>query len=139
MKIFFIILSTLFLAKGCSNQTNIEEVEIQYIAETRGYYKSIKIEDKKFFVMNARNDKPKEVELSKNEWKELSNLFNEIDLSTFEKLIGETNERDFDKKPFGNLFITKNDHKIQTKGFDHTMPPNEIKPFVDLILQYSKK
>ncbi|WP_339884480.1 hypothetical protein [Polaribacter vadi] len=139
MKIFFIILSTLFFAKGCSNQINIEEVEIQYVAETRGYYYSIKIEDKNFYVINARNDKPKEVHLSKNEWNILSKLFNEIDLTTFEKLIGETNERDFDKRPFGNLFITKNDKKIQTKGFDHTIPPREIKPFIDLILQYSKK
>lgn len=139
MKIFFIILSTLFLAKGCSNQKNIEEVEIQYVAETRGYYYSIKIEDKNFYVIHARNEKPKEVQLSKDDWKELSKLFNEIDLTTFEKLIGETNERDFDKRPFGNLFITKNDEKIQTRGFDHTIPPKEIKPFIDLILQYSKK
>ena len=73
MKIFLIILSTLFFAKGCSNQINIEEVEIQYVAETRGYYYSIKIEDKNFYVINARNDKPKEVHLSKNEWNVLSN------------------------------------------------------------------
>ena len=66
-------------------------------------------------------------------------LYSDIDLTTFEQLVGATNERRYDKRPFGNLFITNSGKKIETKGFDHKIPPKEIKLFVDLILQYSKK
>lgn len=137
MKVFVILMS-LFLMKSCSENKNIEKIKIQYVAETRGYYYSVKIENKKFYVMNSRNGIPDEVILNKIEWALVSKLFDDIDLITFENLRGETNERKFDKKPFGNLFITKNDNKLQTQGFDHTIPPEEIKTFVDLILQYSK-
>ena len=65
MKIFIIILSTLFLAKGCSEQKNLEQLEIQYVAETRGYYYAIEIENKKFYVTKTRNGKVNEVLLKK--------------------------------------------------------------------------
>lgn len=138
MKVFIILIS-LILTKGCSETKNLEQIKIQYVAETRGYYKSVKVENKKFLAIDQRNGKPREIELKNSEWKLLSDLYNDIDLTTFEELIGVTNERDFDKRPFGNLFITKKDKMYQTKGFDHTIPPVEIKPFVDLILEYAKK
>lgn len=125
--------------KGCSENKNIEKIKVQYVAETRGYYKSVKIENKEFLVTNVRDGEYQKINLEENEWKLLSDLFSQIDLENFEKLIGPTKERDFDKKAFGNLFITKNNKIYQTKGFDHTIPPTEIKPFVDLILEYSKK
>ena len=139
MKIFIIILSTFFLAKSCSQHKNLVQAEIQYVAETRGYYYSVKIENEKFYVINTRNGEPNEVSLKKSEWKLLLDLYSDIDLTTFEQLVGATNERRYDKRPFGNLFITNNGKKIETKGFDHKIPPKEIKLFVDLILQYSKK
>lgn len=139
MKTLIFILSALFLTKSCSEHKDLKQIEIQYVAETRGYYNSVKIEYQKFYVIHVRNGKPREVFLKKNEWKLLLDLFNNIDIPTFEKLIGPTKEREYDKRPFGNLFITKLGKKIGTRGFDHTIPPKEIKSFVDLILQYSKK
>jgi len=139
MKAFVIILLSLFLTKSCSEQKNLEQIEVQYIAETRGYYNSVKIENNKFFVIDVRNGEPREITLKKNEWKLLLDLFNDIDLITFEKLLGATNEREYDKRPFGNLFITKKNKRYKTKGFDHTIPPKEIKSFVDLILLFAKK
>lgn len=125
--------------KGCSKNINLEKVKIQYVAETKGYYKSLIIENKKFLVVDERNADPSEVNLSKDEWSLLTNLFTDINLETFEKLIGPTSERRFDKRPFGNLFITKNNKTYKTRGFDHKIPPKEIKFLVDLIVEYSKK
>jgi len=138
MKVFIILVS-FFLIKGCSESKDFEEIKIQYVAETRGYYKSVKIENKKFLVINKRGGKLREISLSKKEWDLLSSLFTNIDLKNFENLTGPTSERDFDKKPFGNLFLINNKKTYQTKGFDHTIPPKEIKPFVDLLLEYSEK
>jgi hypothetical protein len=139
MKMFITVLLSFFLVKSCVPYKSLRQTEIQYVAESRGYYYAIKIKGEKFFVCNARNDDPTEVSLKKSEWKLLINLYNDIDLTTFKKLKGATNERRYDKRPFGNLFITDNGEKIETKGFDHTIPPKEIKPFIDLILRYSKK
>jgi hypothetical protein len=138
MKVLIIVMS-LFLMKGCYENKNIEKIKIQYVAETRGYYKSVKIENKEFLVTNVRDGEYQKINLEDNEWKLLSDLFSEIDLEEFENLIGPTKERNFDKKAFGNLFITKNNKTYQTRGFDHTIPPTEIQPFVDLILEYSKR
>ncbi|MGK0457548.1 MAG: hypothetical protein ACJAVE_000521, partial [Polaribacter sp.] len=106
MKIFIIILSAFFWAKSCSQHKNLVEAEMQYVAETRGYYYSVKIENEKFYVINTRNGEPNEVSLKKSEWKLLLDLYSDIDLTTFEQLVGATNERRYDKRPFGNLFIT---------------------------------
>ncbi|MGB0981603.1 MAG: hypothetical protein ACPGUH_05830, partial [Winogradskyella sp.] len=137
MKLFTIII-TLFIAKGCTEFKDLEHLNVKYVAETRGYYFAVKIENKKFFVIKTRNGKANEILLTKQQWSALAKSFNAIDLVNFKNLIGPTHERDYDKRPFGNLFITKEDKTIETKGFDHTIPPKEIKPFVDLMLSYAK-
>ena len=55
----------------------------------------------------------------------------------FSKVYDIVKEVGIDKSGF--KIITNSGKKIETKGFDHKIPPKEIKLFVDLILQYSKK
>jgi hypothetical protein len=139
MKLLVTIILSFFLAKGCSNYKELENVKVEYIANTRGFHQSVKIEHKKFWLTNERDGEPVEIQLTDAQWKTLSDLFVKIDLDTFETLEGETKERTYDKKPFANLHITKKDKEYKTLGFDHTIPPNEIKSFVDLILKYANE
>lgn len=139
MKLLLTIFLSVFLAKGCSEYKDLEKVKMVYEANNRGYHKTITIENKTFFVTNARNEKPHEVKLTDAEWKSLADLFKKVDLSTFNDLEGATQKRHYDALAHANLTITKEEVVYLTKGFDHTIPPNQIKDLVDLILKLSDK
>jgi aspartate/tyrosine/aromatic aminotransferase len=139
MKLLFTIFLSIFLTKGCSEYKDLEKVKMVYEANTRGYHKKISIENKTFYVTNERGGKPTEIKLSDQEWKQIADLFRKINLSTFNDLEGATQERHRDAKAFANLIITKEDIVYTTKGFDHTIPPIEIKELVDTIIKLSEK
>lgn len=139
MKLLFTIILSVFLAKGCSEYKDLEKVKMVYDANSRGYHKTIIIENKTFFVTNSRDEKPHEIKLSDAEWKSIADLFNKVDLSTYNQLEGPTQERFYDGKAPANLTITKDEVVYATKGFDHTIPPTQIKGLVDTILKLSEK
>ena len=139
MKLLFTIILSVFLAKGCSEYKDLENVKMVYEAHTRGFHKTITIENKTFFVVNSLDGQPEEILLTDKEWKSIADLFNKVDLDTYNELEGSTQDRFFDGKPIGNLTITKNKVVYTTKGFDHTVPPTEIKELVDTILKLSEK
>lgn len=139
MKLLFTIFLSVFLTKGCSEYKDLEKVKMVYEANSRGFHKTITIENKTFFVTNSRNEKPHEVKLTDEEWKLIADLFNKVDLSTYNDLEGATQERTYDGKAHANLTITKEEVVYTTKGFDHTIPPNKIKELVVSILKISDK
>jgi hypothetical protein len=139
MKLLLSIFLSVFLAKGCSEYKDLEKVIMVYEANTRGFHKKINIENKTFSVVNERDGKPTEVKLTDKEWKQIADLFNKIDLTNFNELEGTTHDRHRDAKAFANLTITKEDVVYTTKGFDHTVPPVEIKELVDTLLKLSEK
>jgi hypothetical protein len=139
MKLLFTIILSIFLTKGCSEYKDLEKVKMVYEANSRGFHKTITIENNTFFVTNSRNEKPHEVKLTDAEWKLIADLFNKVDLTTYNDLEGATQERTYDGKAHANLTITKEDVVYTTKGFDHTIPPNKIKELVVTILKISDK
>ena len=139
MKVLLTIFLSVFLAKGCSEYKDLEKVKMVYEANTRGFHKRITIENKTFNVTNERGGNPTEVKLTDKEWKQMADLFNKIELSSFNELEGTTSDRHRDAKAFANLTITKEDVVYTTKGFDHTVPPVEIKELVDTLLKFSEK
>lgn len=139
MKLLLSIFLSVFLAKGCSEYKDLEKVKMVYEANTRGFHKKISIENKTFTVVNERDGKPTEIKLLDKEWKKIADLFNKINLTTFNELEGATQDRHRDAKAFANLTITKDDIVYTTKGFDHTVPPVEIKELVDTLLKLSEK
>ena len=67
------------------------------------------------------------------QWNEIGKLYSKIDLNTFNDLEGPTMERAYDGKPHADMSIIVKDKTYTTKGFDHTIPPAQIKEFVDYI------
>jgi len=133
MKSFFSIFLVIFLSKGCSQGHDLQDVKIVYSANTRGFNKSIEIEKKSFSVVYKINENPVVLELKEEEWKKIGELFSKIDLNTFNDLEGPTMERAYDGKPHADLSIITKQKTYTTKGFDHTIPPAQIKEFVDYI------
>lgn len=139
MKLFALLILNLLSYNSCATYNQLQQIKIIYRAESRGFYLSVKIENKKFYVTNVRNETQHEIILKDSEWKSLVHLYNKTDLTTLEKLKGATDYREYDKKAFGNLYIIKEDKEYKTLGFDHTIPPKEIKSLVDMIVTFAKR
>lgn len=133
MKTIFTIFLTLILSKSCSND-EFDAVIVNYEASTRGFYKSIKIEDKKLFVINERDGDSTEVSLSKKEWNELVEAFKEINLEGMATLKAPTEKRLYDGAPHANISITVKGKTYTTEGFDHGYPPIEIENLINKLI-----
>lgn len=135
MKTIFTIFLSVFLAKGCSGQNgNIEQASVVYEAMSRGFFKSIIIENKKVYTVNERDGKRQEVLLSDEEWKELVDTFKEIKLDEMEQMKAPTVKRTFDGALHANLTITLKDETYKTPGFDHQYPPKGIEKFINKLV-----
>jgi hypothetical protein len=139
MKLVITFLISLFFANGCSDYKDLEKIKMVYETSTRGFFKSITIENKKFLVTETLDGKPNEITLTKAEWKSIAVLFKKVDLATYNTLEGTTKERHYDKRAHANLTIEKEEVKYETLGFDHEIPPTQIKGLVEMILKLSDK
>jgi hypothetical protein len=133
MKTIFTIFLTLFLAKSCSNE-EFDNAIVDYEANSRGFYKKIKIEDKKLYVMNERKGESTEVSLSKKEWNELVEAFKEINLEGMDNLKAPTDKRLYDGAAHANISITLKGKTYTTEGFDHGYPPIEIENLINKLI-----
>ncbi|MFD2908503.1 META domain-containing protein [Flavobacterium ardleyense] len=127
------IFLAVFLSNGCAQEQDLKDVKITYGANSRGYNRVIEIENGKFTVVSNRDENPAAVTLSEEQWNKIADLYAKIDLKTFNDLEGATMERAHDGKAHADMTITVKDKKYTTKGFDHTIPPAQIKEFVDYI------
>ena len=92
MKLLSLLLLTIFLGKGCEGNTkqNIETAQIIYTANTRGYFQEISIEKHVISVKNDRKGKAVQTKISDADWKELVQLFQEVDLDEIKDLKSPT-------------------------------------------------
>ncbi len=164
MKLILTIIFSLFLSKSCkdTNKTtktdttntaienvvadkenmknnNLKDVKIWYQANTRGFYFQFTVENGKANAVYQRSSEPIEVNLSADDLIKLSTLYSNIDLEKLIKLKGSTQMRFTDGKAYANLHIFKNGKEYYTEGFDHGIPPTEIKEICDLMCQLGKK
>ncbi|WP_333693581.1 hypothetical protein [Flavobacterium sp.] len=140
MKTIFTIFLSLVLAKGCGEEANaIDSAVVEYEALSRGFYKTIKIENKKLYVVKSRNDKPHEVSLSAKQWNSLVELFKEINLDELSNLKAPTEKRMYDGAAHARFAVTLDGKNYSTQSFDHGHPPVAIEKFVNKLTELSFK
>lgn len=143
MKAIAMILLTIFMAKGCSQEAknDIENTKIQYIANTRGFYKKITIQNKQISISNDRNEEGigETSSISDADWEQLTILFSKIKLDSLNTYIGPTQKRFHDGAAIANMAITYKDKEYQTTTFDHGTPPVEIADFINKIVSLEKQ
>ena len=143
MKTISLILLTLFLGKGCSNQAqnDIENATIQYTANTRGFYQRIIIINKTATISKDRNQSvaPEQITISDDDWKELIECFAKINLEEIPKLKDPTQKRFYDGAAIADLKIRYQNKNYETVNFDHGFPPAAIEKLVNKINSLVKK
>jgi len=143
MKALTIILLTLFMAKGCSQdaKTDLENTKIQYIANTRGFYKKITIQNQEISVSKNRNDEGigETTPISDSDWQKLAVLFSKIELDSLNTYQGPTQKRFHDGAAMADMTIIYKEKEYQTTTFDHGTPPVEIADFVNKVVSLVKE
>jgi hypothetical protein len=143
MKLFTVILMSVFLSKSCEGQNKIDlkTAVLEYTANTRGFYQKITIENQMVSVSKDRsgNDKPVATKISDKDWKELAGYFETIDLDNLATLKAPSENRIVDAAAFADLKVTFKEITYQSNSFDHGNPPESIKKLIDKINTFAKK
>lgn len=143
MKLFTMILLSVFLSKSCEGQTknDLETAVLEYTANTRGFYQKITIQNQMVTISKDRsgNVKPVATKISEKDWKELVGYFETIELDSLPTLKAPSQKRFHDGAAIADLKVTYNDKTYQTEAFDHGYPPVVIKKLVDKINSFAKK
>lgn len=143
MKNLILALFLIFTASSCVSQKNTftNSTEIEYTANTRGFYQKITIQNQKAMVFKNRNnsEKPSVIAISDSEWRDFLNYFESINLDKLATLKAPTEKRFYDGAAIANLKIVYKDKIYETTSFDHGHPPEEIKDLVNKINSFAKK
>lgn len=142
MKIYAIILLTVFLSRGCESdeQIDMKSAIVEYTATTRGFFRKITIKNQELFVSKDRNATNAEngIKISDSDWKELIADFQIINLDQLPNIKSPTEKRFYDGAAIANLKITFKDKKYESQSFDHGFPPAEIEKLVNKINSFVK-
>lgn len=142
MKIFSLIIMSIFLVNGCDGQKKKElgNTIIEYTANTRGFYQKITIQNQMVTVTNDRdgNDKPTNKKIAESDWNVLISEFNELDLKELPNFKAPTEKRFYDGAAIAELTITYKDSIYKSNSFDHEYPPVEIEKLVNTIYTIAK-
>ena len=143
MKLFTMILLSVFLSKSCTSQTknDLKTAVLEYTANTRGFYQKITIENQTVTVSKDREGKDKSVatKISDKAWKELVSHFETINLDSLATLKAPTQKRFHDGAAIANLKVIYKGKTYETAAFDHGFAPEKIKKLVDKINTFAKK
>lgn len=156
MKKISLLLSIVFAIIGCNCQKKVVEEpkkettsnvkqyslpKIEYVANTRGFYEKITIENQSVWVTNNREDKTngEETKIPDDVNKELSSYLNSVNLDKLATYKDPTQKRFYDGAAIANLKITSNGKEYQTVDFDHGNPPVEIQNLVNKITSFGTK
>ena len=143
MKVFTLLVLTIFMAKGCSQETknDIANAKIVYTANTRGFYQKITIQNQEISVSKERDSSDKGVtsKISDADCKELVGYFEKIELDSLSTYKDPTQKRVYDGAAIAELIINYQEKEYQTKNFDHGYPPVEIEKFVNKLVSLVKE
>ena len=138
MRILSLLLLTIFIASGCCSQKKVDmtSTQIEYSAQSRGYYKSIVAQNKTVSVTNGRDAAPVQSNLDDAKWNEIVTAFSKVKPENLSSLKAPTDKRTYDGAAIGNLKITKDGKTYETQGFDNGYPPKEIEKLVNLLVDF---
>ena len=145
-KFLSLLVVTVVLATGCKTAMQKDAItaakgntfSFEYEAMTRGSFKKIIVTQDT--VVTIKDRAMKDVvtkKLSSADWSRLLADVQKVNLETIQDLKAPTDKRQYDGAQIGMLKIIKDGKTYQSNGFDHGMPPAEIKSIVDKLIAVS--
>lgn len=141
MKVLALFILTLFLGKSCESeaQKKMETAQLIYTANSRGFFQEIVIENHKLSIKKDRKGEAVQSKISDADWKELVQLFQEVNLDEIKNLKSPTEKRFYDGAAIAQLKINYDGKNYESQSFDHGFPPEAIKKIVTKINAFAKK
>jgi len=142
MRIVSLLSVLAFVLGSCNSQkkaigTNIEmkDIEIQYEANTRGFYNKLVLKNATISSTNDRDGKENPIvqKVSEVDLNALIQELNKVDLENLPNLKAPTEKRFYDGAAIANLKIIYKGNTYQTTDFDHGFPPMQIKRVVEIV------
>ena len=142
MKIVSLLSVFLFVVISCNSQKNpvgtivkMKDIEIQYEANTRGFYNKLVLNNVTISSTNDRDGKENPIvqKVSEVDLNALIQELNKVDLENLPNLKAPTEKRFYDGAAIANSKIIYKGNTYQTTDFDHGFPPMEIKRVVEIM------
>ena len=142
MRILSLLSVLVFVLGSCNSQKNViwatiemKDIEIQYEANTRGYYNKLVLKNETISSTNDRDGKENPIvqKVSYADWIALNDEINKVDLENLSNLKAPTEKRFYDGAAIANLKIIYKGKTYQTSDFDHGFPPMQIKRVVEIV------
>ena len=143
MKIVTLIASFLFVCMGCNStkstikptKQNYETLAIEYVANTRGFYQKLVVQNHTVSATSDRNgqETPAIQKVSDDDWNFLISELNKVVLDEVPNLKAPTEQRFYDGAAIASLKITLDGKTYETKDFDDGFPPAEIQKVVEIV------
>ena len=142
MRIVSLLSVLLFVLGSCNSQKNgvgtsfeMKDIEIQYEANTRGFYNKLILKNATISSTNDRDGKENPIvqKVSEVVWKALILELYKVDLENLSNLKAPTEKRFYDGAAIANLKITYKGKIYQSSDFDHGFPPMQIKRVVEIV------
>tara|TARA_R110000868_G_scaffold82956_10_gene234125 strand:- start:19057 stop:19467 length:411 start_codon:yes stop_codon:yes gene_type:complete len=126
----------LFTGCGSTKKDKIEEpIAIIYLAQSRGYYYSIKLTNTGIVVQkDALQKKVLTKMVDDKTWNEICQIISTIDLGTIKDFKAPTKGSMTDRAAIASLTIDFSNKSYTSNTFDHGTPPKQLKPLIDKIL-----
>ena len=142
MRILSFISLLLLVLGSCTGQKNgvgtrieMKDIEIQYEANTRGFYQKLVLKNATISSTNDREGKENPIvqKVSDADWNALKDEINKLDLENLPNLKAPTEKRFYDGAAIANLKIIYKGKMYQSSDFDHGFPPMQIKSVVEIV------
>ena len=142
MRIVSLLSVLVFVLGSCNSQKNaigtsieMKDIEIQYEANTRGFYNKLVLKNATISSTNDRDGKENPIvqKVTDVDWSALNDEINKVDLENLPNLKAPTEKRFYDGAAIANLKIIYKGNTYQTTDFDHGFPPMEIKRVVEIM------
>jgi hypothetical protein len=121
--------------KAVGNNVKTKDIEIQYEANTRGFYQKLVLKNATISSTKDRNgiENPNVQKVSEVDWNLIMQEINKVDFENLPNLKAPTEKRFYDGAAIANLKIIYKGKTYQTSDFDHGFPPMEIKRVVEIV------
>lgn len=139
MRTLITLALTFFLSVSCTTlcKKDINNSQIVYEANTKGYYGKVIVENRMVSVSKQRgNGDLKTKKLSNADWKVLSKELKKINLEGMSKLEAPSKARFYDGAATADVTVKTKGKTYQSSPFDHKNPPAEIKNFVNKLVSF---